>query len=87
MKVNLADGLTGGKIQVELQREYALDDSFIALRMREKRDRLLLESDWTQLPDVSISEEKKQAWRSYRKALRDLPGQKGFPYVDFPAKP
>jgi hypothetical protein len=40
------------------------------------RNKLLAESDWTQLPDVSVD---KQAWVEYRQALRDIPGQPKFP--------
>jgi len=34
------------------------------------RDRLLAESDWTQLPDAPVDQ---QAWADYRQALRDFP--------------
>lgn len=34
------------------------------------RNRLLVASDWTQLPDVPLST--KQAWITYRQALRDI---------------
>ena len=39
---------------------------------RERRDRLLLESDWTQLPDSPLDAEQRERWREYRQALRDL---------------
>jgi hypothetical protein len=42
-----------------------------------KRNRLLYESDWTQLPDVTLSN--KAAWATYRQALRDISKQSGFP--------
>ena len=29
----------------------------------------------------------KEAWATYRQALRDLPNAEGFPWVDFPNKP
>ena len=32
-----------------------------------------MQSDWTQLPDVQLSEEQKESWRIYRQQLRDLP--------------
>ena len=38
--------------------------------VRWKRDNLLLESDWTQLPDAPVNRE---AWAKYRQALRDFP--------------
>lgn len=45
--------------------------------VRQRRDKLLSESDWTQLPDVPA--ETKAAWAEYRQALRDLTDQPGFP--------
>ena len=40
---------------------------------RQKRDRLLEASDWTQMPDCPLSDSKKAEWATYRQALRDLP--------------
>ena len=40
---------------------------------RAKRNQLLSESDWTQLPDNVLSAEKKAAWAAYRGELRNLP--------------
>ena len=37
------------------------------------RNQLLMQSDWTQLPDVQLSEDQKESWRIYRQQLRDLP--------------
>lgn len=41
--------------------------------VREKRNKLLLESDWTQLPD--IPSELKAKWAIYRQELRDITTQ------------
>lgn len=30
-------------------------------------------SDWTQVPDSPLTEAQKEAWRTYRQALRDFP--------------
>lgn len=48
---------------------YVLD----VAKVRAKRDSLLSQSDWTQLPDVPM--ETKAAWKSYRQALRDITEQ------------
>ena len=40
--------------------------------LRPERNRLLAESDWTQLNDTTISEDKLAAWAAYRQDLRDL---------------
>ena len=41
--------------------------------VRAERDRRLLATDWTQLPDVPLAT--KQAWAAYRQALRDITAQ------------
>ena len=52
-------------------------DAQQAANVRTERNRRLAESDWTQLPD---SPPDALAWGVYRKALRDLPSQPGFPW-------
>lgn len=47
-----------------------IPDEHLLERMRLHRDRLLKESDWTQLPDSPCDT---QAWATYRQALRDFP--------------
>lgn len=50
------------------------------------RKKLLQDSDWTQLPDVNLSN--KQAWADYRQELRDIPLQPDYPFkVDYPKEP
>jgi hypothetical protein len=44
--------------------------------VRTERNKLLSESDWTQLSDAPVD---KAAWATYRQALRDVPNQTGFP--------
>jgi uncharacterized protein YjiS (DUF1127 family) len=39
---------------------------------RQIRNDLLAMSDWTQLPDVALSDAEKAEWSTYRQALRDL---------------
>ena len=41
--------------------------------LRNKRNQLLKDSDWTQNRDCSLVPDKQDAWAQYRKALRDLP--------------
>jgi hypothetical protein len=41
--------------------------------LRIERNSRLNACDWTQLPDAPLSQEEKQAWASYRQALRDVP--------------
>ena len=48
-------------VKLELDKEY----------VRNSRNRLLIESDWTQNRDVVLSNDAE--WKTYRQALRDLP--------------
>jgi len=41
--------------------------------IRNKRNTLLRESDWTQMPDSPLNNEKKTEWLTYRNNLRSLP--------------
>lgn len=41
--------------------------------VRERRNLLLKETDWTQFNDSPLSVEAKESWRLYRQALRDMP--------------
>ena len=50
---------------------YTYDEAMAALRV--ERDRRLTVCDWTQLPDVPLSQTQVTQWRIYRKALRDTP--------------
>jgi hypothetical protein len=54
-------------------------------RMRYQRDRLLAESDWTQVADAPVDRE---AWAQYRQALRDFPSTwEPSDTADFPDPP
>lgn len=41
--------------------------------IRDERTRLLAECDWTQCADVPMNPAKRDAWNTYRQALRDIP--------------
>lgn len=55
--------------------------------IREKRNRLLLESDWTQLSDSPFSIEKKEEWSIYRQELRDITNYPSPDQVVWPSEP
>jgi len=49
---------------------------------------LLKESDWSMLPDVPMTKGQRVAWVDYRKALREIRLQAGFPdNIQWPIKP
>lgn len=53
--------------------------------MRKVRDSMLKESDWTQVADSPVD---RQAWATYRQALRDFPATWTVsPTADFPDTP
>jgi hypothetical protein len=53
--------------------------------VRGHRNRLLKESDWTQVSDAPVDQ---AAWAAYRQALRDITSQDGFPHnVTWPDAP
>jgi hypothetical protein len=59
-------------------------NTFSAIDARNKRDRLLSDTDWMALSDNTMTPE----WATYRQALRDITTQEGFPYsVNWPTKP
>lgn len=62
-----------------------IPDEYLVERMRNHRNRLLVESDWTQLPDAPVD---RDAWATYRQQLRDFPSTwTPAPTVTFPTAP
>jgi len=56
--------------------------------LRNQRNVLLNQSDWTQLPDADLTDKEKEAWVKYRQGLRDLPTQfADLTKLKFPKKP
>jgi hypothetical protein len=64
----VADGF---EIKVQKEEKNTLEESWMLLR--KKRDVLLKETDWTQLPDTELSTEERKEYRNYRSYLRVLP--------------
>ena len=60
------------------------DTDFLAFQVRQKRNKLLLETDWWAVSDRDTSQPEKD----YRQALRDVTAQAGFPNnITWPIKP
>lgn len=54
----------------------------------EKAKQLLRDSDWSMLPDVPMTVGEKQGWIAYRKGLREIRLQAGFPdNIQWPKSP
>lgn len=55
--------------------------------VRFTRNQLIAASDWTQLPDNPLSEEKRNEWNAYRQALRDITNTADINNIVWPQKP
>jgi hypothetical protein len=52
------------------------------------RNKKLSDSDWTQLPNSPLTDEKKNEWNTYRGLLRNLPTSVTNPWIiDWPTQP
>lgn len=68
------------------QWEISIEDLKIEITL--KRNQLLLDSDWTQLPNNPLTPEQQTAWATYRQQLRDITSQPGYPTnVVWPVQP
>jgi hypothetical protein len=69
-------------------RDIVYTDEQISDSVKIRRLELLLETDYTQLLDSPVSEEKKSEFAVYRQELRDITTQSGYPRaVTWPTKP
>lgn len=70
------------------QPELVLSDDEKWEQVRQKRNNLLSQSDWTVLIDSPLTDEKKQEYITYRQALRNLPSKYNNPDdVIYPDQP
>lgn len=81
------DVATDGTAKVEKVAILADDPDFRWAKPREKRERLLSESDWTQMPDSPLTATQKTAWAVYRQALRDITTQADPAAIKWPVDP
>lgn len=72
-------------IEPKTKDELDADIASQAASVRAQRNKLLTESDWTQINDSPVD---KAEWAAYRQSLRDISTQDGFPLnVVWPNKP
>jgi hypothetical protein len=76
----------GETTAAEQQAAYeAAKDAEQAKSVRAQRGEKLKDCDWTQVADAPVD---KQAWATYRQALRDITSQDGFPWtLTWPTQP
>lgn len=72
-------------VEDKTEEEIAADTESKVAEVRTERNLLLTQTDWTQVADTSAN---KKAWAAYRKVLRDITSQEGFPFdITWPEKP
>lgn len=83
----IGDTWTGTEYDVTHRLQIYTDEDLWE-NIRERRDELLKESDWTASSDNALSDAKKAEWATYRQALRDLPQTHTEPRdITWPTKP
>ena len=83
------DGVTTTKAEHEAAYQAGLDAK-VAEGHRATRNKLLADSDWTQMNDSPLSNEDKTAWATYRQELRDMSDLASWPNIaddDWPIAP
>ena len=85
----LIDGVwsVGCTIQDKTSEEIAAHTAMVETDLRATRNKLLDDSDWTQMNDSPLSNELKTAWATYRQSLRDITADASWPDVTFPNTP
>ena len=72
----------------ELLDPETIPNEWLIERMKDQRNLLLMQSDWTQVVESPLSDSKKAEWAVYRQALRDFPSTwVPADTCDFPDKP
>jgi hypothetical protein len=73
-------------IEPENYQQLLFDEA--ASKVKQKRQRLLTATDWTDTVSASTRLENYNAWQFYRQALRDITTQEGYPFnVIWPTQP
>ena len=80
-----SEGVVHTAAEQETEYKTRIDEQ-AAQNVRNQRDKLLQETDWTQNRDVTLSNDAE--WVTYRQELRDITLQEGFPHnIIWPEKP
>jgi hypothetical protein len=85
LDVSLVDG-----VWTQVWSILPLSEDKCAANLRVKRDKLLADTDWTQMNDSPLSNEDKTAWATYRQELRDVSDLDTWPNLadeDWPVEP
>lgn len=81
-------GVTEVTIPDPVTPPYEPTDEELARQIRDERDHKIEETDWYMMPDYPADPETLEVVKNYRKALRDITLQSGFPRnVEWPVVP
>lgn len=86
--------ILSGSVYIQVWNETNASDEEIStkieekwLEVRELRDNLLSQSDWTQFQDSPITGSSLTDWQTYRQSLRDITSQSNPFSLSWPARP
>jgi hypothetical protein len=75
------------KVRNKTQQEIQNEMESMWRYVREHRNKLLLECDWTQLADSPLTNQKQTEWQIYRQSLRDITTQSNPFSINWPTPP
>jgi len=69
-------------------KQWVIVESKAIADVSSKRNKLLYQTDWTQIPNGPLTVQQQNSWAIYRQQLRDISTQSGYPYnVVWPTPP
>jgi hypothetical protein len=75
------------KVRNKTQEEIQNETENMWRAIRDRRNELLLECDWTQLADSPLPNQKQTEWQIYRQSLRDITNQLDPFSINWPTPP
>ena len=75
------------KVRNKTQQEIEDETEGMWRAIRDRRNELLLECDWTQLADSPLTNQKQTEWQIYRQSLRDITTQSNPFSINWPTPP
>jgi hypothetical protein len=75
------------KVRNKTQQEIEDETEGMWRAIRDRRNELLLECDWTQLADSPLPNQKQTEWQIYRQSLRDITNQLDPFSINWPTPP
>ena len=75
------------KVRNKTEQEITEEIESMWRSIRDRRNVFLTESDWTQLPDSPLTNQKQTEWQIYRQSLRDITTQLNPFSIEWPTPP